>query len=164
AVAIILKLFVLEHAAAGEPREHPVTASLKDFAELSLGEGIGAFKVNVVNFDFGRLGDLESDGGAAAALVGMRNGFDLGLRIAALLVELLDFKRIHEELPLVERIADFGSELLGELAIAVLFVPDEINFGELQLAAKVIMEINAAGCDFVRNPDIGKKTGGVKIA
>src|SRR5438270_10864326 len=119
-----------------------MAAGLDDFAELALRKGIAALKVNVRDFDFGRLCDFESDRGSAAALVRMRNGFDVGLRIAALLVELLNFKRIHEELPFVERIADFGSELLQELAVAVLFVPDEIDFGEFEFAAEIVVKIN----------------------
>src|SRR5205807_9365747 len=99
-------------------------------AELALGKGVRSLEINVGDLDFGRLGNLESDGGTAAALIGMRNGFDLGLRIAAFLVKFFDFERIHEELPLVERIADFRAKFFGELAVAVLFVSNKIDFGE----------------------------------
>ena len=138
-------------------------ARFDDFAQLALWKGVSSLKINIGNFDLGRFGDLEGDRNTAAAFVRMRDRFDFGLWVAALLVELLELHGVHEELVLVQGLANFRGELFGELAIAVLFVPDKVDFGNFEFGPEIEINVNAVHSRFVSDANIGKKTGGVEV-
>ena len=93
---VLLELFVLEHAAAGDPGKHPMSAGLNHLAEFSLLESGRADELDIGNSDLGTLSDLEGSGGAPAFLDHTRDGLDGRRRIARLLVHLLDFLAIGE--------------------------------------------------------------------
>ena len=58
---------------------------------------------------------LKGDGGPARALVRGDLRLDLGFGVAGLLVELLDFLRVGEKLPFVERFANAVLERLAQM-------------------------------------------------
>ena len=163
-VLVLLELLVLEHTGPGKPREHPPTPRLHLLAELALAEGACALEDHVLDLHLRRFGDFKRDRPATGIFVYAGDGFDGGLLVTRLLVELLDLERVGEELALAQRLAGLGGDLLPDLAVAVFLVPGKGDRGNRRVALDHVGQLHAFGRDLFADPDVVEVARGVELA
>ena len=105
-LAVVFELLILENPAARDPGKHPVPARLDGAAQLSFREGVCPHKFHVHNPDLRALGDLERGGPPARVLIDAQHILHLRARVTRLLIHLLDFLAVREQLALVQRLAN----------------------------------------------------------
>ena len=159
---VLLKLFLLELAAAGQPGKHPVPPRLDLLPQLPLRKGLRADELHVHNPDLGRLGDLERDRGAPQFGVDAFLGLDLGLAIAGLLVFFFDFLRVGEQLVFIQRLANPGLHLFKQAGVVVFSVSLKPDVPQHRLALQHVNQFDAPVGAIDHYADVQEITRGLK--
>ena len=79
---VIVKLVLLEAAAAGEPGEHPVAAGFEEAAEFAFGKSLRPDELHVDDFYLDAFGDGNRGGAASGLLINAGDVGDLGAGVA----------------------------------------------------------------------------------
>ena len=79
-VLVVVKLVLLEHAAARQPGKHPALPGLELLAQFLLRKRRRADELDSADFDLRALGDLKRDRAAPGVFINVQDVFDLRVR------------------------------------------------------------------------------------
>ena len=161
---VVLKLLLLEHAAAGDPGEHPAPTGFHLLAQFSVLEGVGSDELDFLDADLAAFFDAEGHRGATGGLGDAGDIFDLGLLIAGFLIHLQNGAGVGEELLFVIMLSHLGGDFSQQFPVAVLIVALEIDVGQERFALHPIFQRDAIGRQGRLGADIVEVAGAVEAA
>ncbi len=143
-IPVIVKIILLEHATAGHPGKHPALLGLDLLAQLLLLEGRRTDEINLRDLDLLAFDDLEHHRADAGIFINAQDVFDLRVRVAVFLVELLHLLHVAEQLLFIQRLAHLHRDLLFKFGIADLFVAVHLDVRQARTGLHDVGQHHAA--------------------